>query len=88
MNESLPKIATKSSFKIEVEKGKTYSWCPCGFSKNQPFCDGSHKDYKNADGSIIMRSMKFEATETKTVALCGCKHSKNPPFCDGTHSSL
>ena len=21
---------------------KTYLWCTCGMSKNQPFCDGSH----------------------------------------------
>jgi len=21
---------------------RTYLWCTCGMSKNQPFCDGSH----------------------------------------------
>ena len=26
---------------IDVEKEKTYAWCACGKSKNQPFCDGS-----------------------------------------------
>ena len=25
-------------------KGKSYFWCACGKSANQPFCDGSHKD--------------------------------------------
>ena len=28
---------------VSVEVGKRYSWCSCGFSKNQPFCDGTHK---------------------------------------------
>ena len=26
----------------KVEAGKTYAWCACGRSENQPFCDGSH----------------------------------------------
>jgi CDGSH-type Zn-finger protein len=38
-----PLIAQKSPFKFEVVKGKNYFWCACGRSKNQPFCDGSHK---------------------------------------------
>tara|TARA_Y100001949_G_C15881380_1_gene283960 strand:+ start:322 stop:549 length:228 start_codon:yes stop_codon:yes gene_type:complete len=29
---------------VSVEVGKRYSWCSCGFSKNQPFCDGTHKE--------------------------------------------
>ena len=28
---------------IDVEAGSDYWWCACGNSKNQPFCDGSHK---------------------------------------------
>jgi len=31
-----------ASYTVEVEEGKTYYWCSCGKSKNQPFCDGSH----------------------------------------------
>ena len=27
---------------VEVEKGKSYYWCACGKSNNQPFCDDSH----------------------------------------------
>ena len=34
--------AKKSPYPIEVEKGKSYYWCQCGESSNQPFCDGSH----------------------------------------------
>ena len=32
----------KSPYKVKVEKGKTYSWCTCGLSNKQPFCDGVH----------------------------------------------
>ena len=38
-----PTIAQKSPFAKPVEAGKTYYWCACGRSANQPFCDGSHK---------------------------------------------
>lgn len=88
MTETLPKIAAKEPFKINVETGKKYFWCSCGLSQNQPFCDGAHKAYKKADGTSVMKSVSFEATENKTVFLCNCKHSKTPPFCDKTHSSL
>lgn len=85
---TLPKIAAKTPFKFDVEAGKTYSWCSCGLSQNEPFCDGSHKAHKNEDGTSIMKSVKYEATENKTVYFCSCKHSKNGAFCDGTHSGL
>ena len=28
---------------IDVVEGKSYYWCSCGKSLNQPMCDGSHK---------------------------------------------
>ena len=61
-----------------VEAGKDYWWCACGLSKNQPFCDGSHKG-----GAFT--PVKYSATESKTVYFCGCKASANKPLCDGTH---
>lgn len=59
----------------------TYSWCACGRSKSQPFCDGSH-------AGTGLGPINVEVKETKPIAWCACKHSKNKPFCDGTHSSL
>jgi CDGSH-type Zn-finger protein len=64
-----------------VEAGKSYYWCACGQSKNQPFCDGSHK------GSSFT-PVKWDATESKTVYFCGCKHSGKGALCDGTHNKL
>lgn len=74
-------ITQKGSFKVEVEAGKSYYWCACGQSANQPFCDGSHAGSEYTP-------IKFEATETKTVGFCGCRHSGKLPLCDGTHKTL
>jgi CDGSH-type Zn-finger protein len=64
-----------------MEAGKAYFWCACGESKNQPFCDGSHK------GTAFVPT-KVTAEEAKTAFLCGCKQSKNGAFCDGSHKGL
>ncbi|MBU0528211.1 CDGSH iron-sulfur domain-containing protein [bacterium] len=64
----------------ELEKGKTYAWCACGDSKDQPFCDGSHQKTE-------FKPVVFKAEGGK-VALCMCKKTKGAPFCDGSHTSL
>ena len=76
-----PRIAQKEPYACEVVEGKIYSWCSCGLSETQPFCDGSHSE---TDFSPVM----WKAKATETVYFCGCKQSKGTPFCDGTHSSL
>jgi len=74
-------IAQKSPFQVDVVAGKTYFWCACGRSKNQPFCDGSHK-------GTGLTPVQFKPEESKTVWLCGCKQTGSRPMCDGTHKSL
>ena len=76
-----PQMPQKAPYAFEVEAGKSYWWCACGKSANQPFCDGSHK------GSEFAPS-KFDAAESKTVYFCGCKQSKNGALCDATHRGL
>ncbi len=75
-----PVIAERTPVVMEVEPG-TYYWCRCGRSKNQPYCDGSHKETE-------FTPVKVEITEKKKVAWCRCKHTNNQPFCDGTHKTL
>ena len=75
-----PVCAQKAPYAMELDSGD-YWWCSCGKSKNQPFCDGSHK------GSTFT-PLKFTLAEKTKVWLCGCKHSAKAPFCDGTHNSL
>ena len=76
-----PTIAQKEPYPVDVEAGKTYYWCACGRSANQPFCDGSHKGTEFAP-------IRFQATEAGTIFFCGCKHSSDKPFCDGSHAKL
>ena len=74
-------IAEKSPFAVELVEGKTYYWCACGRSKNQPYCDGSHQ-------GTGFEPVAFTAEKTGTAYLCGCKRTANGPFCDGTHNKL
>jgi len=77
----LPIVTQKVPFAYEVEKGKTYYWCQCGRSKDQPFCDGSHQ-------LTSFMPVPFTAEKNKTVYLCGCKQTTTQPFCDGNHTKL
>jgi CDGSH-type Zn-finger protein len=70
---SEPDIVQKAPYTEELEPGSK--------SKNQPFCDGSHK-------GTDFQPVKFELTESTKVWLCGCKHSCGKPFCDGSHKKL
>ena len=74
-----PVRAADSPFGVDVEEGKSYFWCACGKSANQPFCDGSHK------GSEFS-PVKYTAEKSKKVFFCGCKQTGNQPLCDGSHN--
>ena len=76
-----PIIVQKEPFVVELEEGKSYFWCSCGRSKNQPFCDGSHKE-------TSMQPTMFKAEKDGKAYLCGCKSTGRKPFCDGTHKKL
>jgi glutamate synthase domain-containing protein 2 len=76
-----PVIAAKKPAKVQTKKGESYTWCRCGRSKDQPFCDGSHK------GTGIT-PVTFKAEETGDAWLCQCKATGDQPFCDGTHKKL
>lgn len=69
--------AQNAPFILDMKPGR-YSWCTCGESRKQPFCDGRH-------GETGMYPINIEITEEKKVAWCGCKCSENKPFCDGSH---
>jgi CDGSH-type Zn-finger protein len=77
-----PVIAQKSPYAVSVEAGRDYWWCACGNSRNQPFCDGSHK------AAGVFTPIKYTAAESTTVYFCGCKHSGSKPLCDGTHKKV
>jgi len=74
-----PIRAANTPYATPVEAGKEYSWCSCGASKSQPFCDQSC-------AGTGFKPVAYKATETKTVSFCGCKQTKTPPLCDGSHN--
>ncbi|XP_068068115.1 CDGSH iron-sulfur domain-containing protein 3, mitochondrial [Anomalospiza imberbis] len=75
-----PVIAAKEPFPVELQAGKTYSWCACGHSKRQPFCDGAHR--REAPG---LSPLRFSPARAGPALLCGCKRTRSPPYCDGSH---
>lgn len=79
---SEPKVADTKPVILDLEPG-TYSWCTCGLSGKQPFCDGAHRGGE-------FRSLKFQIGEEgqKQAALCLCKQTSTPPYCDGSHQKL
>lgn len=81
MSDETPIIAQKAPFPVEVTAGKTYFWCACGQSKNQPFCDGSHK-------GTPFQPLKWTAEQDGRAFFCGCKSSAKAPLCDGAHNRL
>lgn len=79
MADNKPAIPQKAPYGVTVEAGKSYWWCSCGGSRNQPFCDGSHK-------GTDMAPVEYRATTTGQVFFCGCKHGW--VLCDGSHKAL
>jgi len=78
MSSNKPVTDSKAPIEVAVERGKSYWWCACGLSQQQPFCDGSHK-------GTSFTPVRYQATETGKKWFCVCKRTQNRPFCDGTH---
>lgn len=76
-----PQSPQLSPYAVDLEEGRVYSWCSCGRSSTQPFCDMSHKGTE-------FEPVVFKAERSETVYLCGCKHTDDRPYCDGSHNIL
>ena len=72
-----PIVSSNKPFEINFPKlGEKYSWCTCGLSQRQPFCDGRHK-------GTGFKPMRFSIEEpVATVYVCCCKKTTTPPLCD------
>ncbi|MBY0402615.1 MAG: CDGSH iron-sulfur domain-containing protein [Cyanobacteria bacterium] len=75
-----PRVADTQPAILPLKAG-IYSWCSCGHSETEPFCDGKHIGKGFCPKTFSLKS-------AQTVALCLCKHSQNPPYCDGSHGCL
>jgi len=76
----VPKIAGRAPIQVTLQPGD-HVWCACGFSQNQPFCDGSHR-------MTSIKPVHFAVEEEERVALCQCKQTGNAPYCDGSHTRV
>jgi len=83
LTESMSKPDTPVNFPkaVSLSAGDEIWWCSCGKSKDQPYCDGSHR-------MTDFESLRYKSEKGGTVALCQCKLTKTPPFCDGSHKVL
>ena len=77
----LPRKAADEPIGIRVEPGKIYSWCTCGLTAKEPFCDSAHKQIEG----MPFRSLKVAFDKEEEIWFCRCKQTKTPPFCDGSH---
>ena len=71
-----PVMPQRAPYEMQVEEGKTYVWCSCGRSANQPWCDGSHE-------GTGFEPVSFVAFISGVFFMCGCKRTDNPPYCFG-----
>ena len=83
-NEGFPRVAKCEPAGIMVEPGKVYSWCSCGLSEKEPFCDSAHKKIEG----MPYKSVKVTFDKAEEVWFCQCKQTKTPPFCDGSHKKV
>ena len=64
-----PVAAACEPVMVKVEPGKVYSWCTCGISEKQPFCDSRHKYLEG----MPYRSLKLTFDKEEEVWFCQCK---------------
>ncbi|KHJ92383.1 zinc finger CDGSH type [Oesophagostomum dentatum] len=76
--------ASNKPIKVNLEAGKSYSWCCCGLSKTQPFCDGSHRN----EGLTTVRPVRFQVERSGDYYLCNCKQTDSRPICDRNHAKV
>ena len=76
-----PMATRLSPYMVDAKPGVSYTWCACGRSATQPFCDGSHK-------GTGLKPIGFTVETSQTVHLCGCRTSGNKPFCDSSHKTV
>ncbi|MEL0027806.1 MAG: CDGSH iron-sulfur domain-containing protein, partial [Perlucidibaca sp.] len=66
---------------MHLEAGRSYAWCRCGRSRQQPFCDGSH-------AGSGQQPLRFTPPRSRIYWLCNCKYTRTPPWCDAAHNRL
>ena len=84
MQEEPPGKPQNRPFVTLSEPGK-YAHCSCQQSSRYPFCDGTHRDYRDDEGTAY-QPIKVVLEEERNVAWCACGRSGDRPYCDGSHA--
>ena len=85
----LPEGAAAPPSSRAITLGSPYTYCSCGHSQTDPFCDSTCASAPLALLHHAHPPLAFTCTKRQTfVLLCGCKRTRDPPFCDGSHSKL
>ena len=79
------RVYDRKPIRIKCKEGRMYMWCACGLSRNQPFCDGTHKIEQLG---AKLKPLPWKCHKTGMYWFCNCKHSGKKVFCDGTHLKL
>ena len=70
---SKAKVAGKAPRIEQLEEGKTYAWCSCGNSENQPWCNGATKAVNLHLGFLKRKNLKLQlyacASKLKTLPI-------------------
>jgi len=74
------KHTQKEPFKTTLKEG-TYLYCQCGYSSEQPWCNGSHHGTKH-------KPLVVDIKRKTKASICTCKLTKTPPYCDNSHLSI
>ena len=53
---------------IKIKAGKMYSICSCGLSKSLPFCDNTHRQFNDENGTEY-KSVKITPDNNTIIKL-------------------
>ena len=77
----------KTPFPVKLEAGSDYFWCSCGQSKQQPFCDGSHKGTQHSPENLLLKKQRLHTcaavkkpqtvrSATGPITIWNCKRKR------------
>ena len=58
----------KGAYKINLKAGKKYKLCTCGTSQMLPYCDNSHRELNEKEGTNY-KSIKIFPKEDATISV-------------------